>query len=306
MKQEAFGGRSELLKRIEQEISWGGVVSCMIESTSYCNAQCSFCENPNLTRTKCHMSRETFCKVLERLKEDNINPKLFFLHCCGEPLLDPELFYKIRTIKQNFKNSEVGFTTNFSIANQSIIENIFESGLDFVAISLNAVESEEYHRIMGLDYFSTIRNINMLLDEKEARKSKINITLSIVADEDEDEDEDVVKCFEEQWKNRDVKVRLMWRGDWVKSEYDKRTNIEDSLCDREMCDWLHKKICILSDGSYGMCCFDAEGIKNLNIYNTGIIEALQTEYRKEIRKRVLLENILPDMCKFCSYAKRKA
>lgn len=86
--------------------------------------------------------------------------------------MDPELFYKIQTIKKNFKNSEVGFTTNFSIANQLIIKNIFESGLDFVAISLNAVESEEYRRIMGLDYYSTIRNINMLLLEKKQENSK--------------------------------------------------------------------------------------------------------------------------------------
>lgn len=130
----------------------------------------------------------------------------------------------------------------------------------------------------------------------------MNVTLSIVADENED----IIKRFKEQWKDKDVKVRIMWRGDWVKSEYDKKPNVEDSLCDREMCGWLYNKICILSDGSYGMCCFDAEGSKNLNIYDTGIIAAMQTEYRKEIRKRVLLENILPDMCKFCSYAKRKA
>lgn len=302
MKQEAFGSRGEFLRKIEQEISLGEFASCMIESTSYCNAQCSFCENPNLTRTKCHMSRETFEKVLERLREDNINPRLFFLHCCGEPLLDPELFYKIGRIKESFKSSEVGYTTNFSIANQLIINNIFESGQDFIAISLNSVDSEEYHSIMGLEYYSTIRNINMLLDEKEARKSKINITLSIVADKNTD----AVERFQEYWKDRAVKVRIMRRGDWVKREYNKRPSVEDTQCYREMCGWLYNKICILSDGRYGMCCFDAEGSKALNIYDTGIIAAMQTEYRREIRKRFLLENELPDMCHSCSYAKEKA
>lgn len=282
---------------IEQNIKNGEFEVCMLEATNFCNARCTFCINPRMKRKKMHMSQEVFEKIIERLKEESISPKIFRLHCSGEPLLDPGLFEKMKVLKEEFPESEVGYTTNFSVATDEIIEKILAVKQDYITISLNAVEAKEYRSIMGLDYDKTISNIKKLLLRKEEMNSNIKIVLSAVADAD---GTDLIEAFKELWENENLSVRIMKKGEWVDGEKgEKRAELKRNY-NRNLCGFLHREICILSDGRYGVCCFDAEGnMGEMNIFNTGIIESFSE--KKSWRTPFYLGQALPPDCKACSF-----
>lgn len=282
----------------EQEIREGKIDICMLESTNFCNAKCTFCINPVMKRKKQHMTSEVFEKVIERLSKEKITPKIFRLHCSGEPLLDPQLFNKIEILKQKFPDSEVGYTTNFSIATDEIIDKILELKQDYITISLNAVDEKEYRSIMGLDFGQTISNVNRLIERKKELNGNIRIVLSAVVD---DQNEKLIEQFKDMWKDKDISVRIMKKGEWVSEEeqetgdkFEKREYVSD------FCHFLYKEICILSDGRYGLCCFDAEGKwEEVNIFNTSIIDSFK--YKRAWRESFYLGKGFPAECKKCSF-----
>lgn len=282
------------------------IVTCMIESTSLCNAQCIFCSNPTLKRARQHMRQEIFEKIIERLKEEHQYPKIFRLHLLGEPLLDPLLFEKIRRLKEEFPDSSIGYTSNFNCATKDMIHKIFEFGQDYLVISLNSTEPNEYKRLMNLNYNKTIQNIEYLLEEKAERKSTLNITVSIVASQ---EDKETISAFSKKWEDKGVSVRVMYEGKWLEKQEDFDVNLSarDNQLIRKYaengksCCMLTQELCFFSNGDYAFCCFDAEGAYPLgNVCNTSIKEI----YNSPVRRKTLvdlLDGYRLNMCKDCSF-----
>lgn len=284
---------------IENSISKRKIEACMLEATNCCNARCEFCANPVMHRKKMHMPQAVFDKTLERLLEEQISPEKFRLHFAGEPLLDPALFEKIKYLKELFPNSQVGYTTNFSIADAAVINKIIESGQDYITISLNAIEESEYQNIMGLDYQRTISNIEAFLLKRDMEKIDMKVTLSAVANETEDTAE-----FQKYWADRNVEVRVMRKGKWVGKNTlkDSKGNQSNKIYKVHTCGFLYNQICILSNGSYGICCFDAEGnMGGMNIWNTGIMESFNSTIKREMRKQIYEGSGLPIFCRECSF-----
>lgn len=290
------------LEEIHEKRKHLDIKSVMIEATNYCNAQCSFCSNPRLKRKKQHMSQDIFNLVVQRLCEAKIEPERFWLHCLGEPLLDPNLFEKVHILKNKFPNSWVGYTSNFSIASDTIIQNILNSGQDYIIISLNAIEPDEYKKIMGLDYEKTIRNIKRLIEEKSKCLSEIKITISFV---DTYKDQKMIDNFLKIWKDYDVEVRILREGEWI----------EDSIsyidCDetkkirhisRAVCGQLYEEICVLSNGDYALCCFDAEGaLDGASVYNMSIEEAVRIPKKINLCNAMLYLGKTNGICENCSF-----
>ena len=266
-----------------------------IETTSYCNARCEFCPNYSLKRTKNFMSDEVFSKIIERIKEEKINVSTFILHLNGEPLTDKKIFERIKYIRSEFaEDIKIRFTSNFSLANDQVIKEIFESGLDEITCSLNAINEKDYKDITGLDYKKTIENINKLLDYKKNENRKLDITFSIVKTPNNTRE---VERFKELYSDK-VKVRVMEVGNWVNAEA-KRENVKRSR--DEICPILYRTINILSNGDYALCCFDAEGIVGGNVMDMSIETAWKMEIFKRIRDRHIRYGKTNPECLECSY-----
>lgn len=72
-----------------------------IETTNSCNAECSFCPYTIMERKKKVMDDATFDLLVQRLKDEGIQPYAFSLNGTGEPLIDKKIFSRIRRLKQN-------------------------------------------------------------------------------------------------------------------------------------------------------------------------------------------------------------
>lgn len=272
------------------------IKACMIEATNYCNATCTFCANPTMQRKKMHMSSIVFEKIIERLHTEKQIPEWFWLHCLGEPLLDPDIFHKVRRLKEEFPDSKVGFTSNFSLVTPDIINSIFASGQDYIYISLNAINEADYDKIMHLNYQRTLDGIDSLLLEKYKRQSELQVVLSIVETPDNVQE---VNLFKENWSAR-ADVRIIKQGKWIglTEKVEKKNRRKRHL----VCNQLLEEICILSNGDYALCCFDGEGMVNLgNVMKQSITEMFLSKEKKMIINQFLFSDMEVPICAECSF-----
>ena len=268
-----------------------------IETSSFCNAKCSFCPNSTLKRKKCFMSDEIFDLIIKRIKDEKLKIERFILHLNGEPLTDKKLAQRIRTLKQEFPNSEVRFTTNICLATKENLTDVINAGLDEITVSLNSIDPKEYKKIMNLDFEQTIKNLDLLFTLKEQLNNKLKINISIVARQD---NAGMVEQFKKQY-SKIANIRIIKLGQWVDKE--KYMNCEDKNNEiHKPCNILYKTINILSNGDYALCCFDAEGIIGKNIKTTPLLKAYMSDPYKRIRNFQKRHGRINKECKNCSFS----
>lgn len=290
---------------IESHIQNIHIKSCMIETSSLCNARCTFCINKTMQRDRMNMPNKIFEQAVVRLREFNQYPEIFWMHCLGEPLIDSELYAKIRKLKNEFPDSHIGYASNFGLASEDHIRNILDCGQDFLIISLNTNDKIEYHKLMGLDYDKTVEKIEFLLREKARQHSALDLTISIVENEKNGCE---VQKFSEYWNSKKVKVRVLKEGKWVKKT--KRIDESNSggylghVLSGYVCQQLYQEICILSNGNYALCCFDGEGCMNLgNVMDTNLQEVFHNEERTKLIMSLMHGASGREICRECSFLK---
>ena len=268
----------------------------MIETSNICNARCEFCPNPTLEREKMIMTDEMFELIIRRIQAEKINVEKFILHLNGEPLTDNKLVQRIRKLKENFPEAPVWFTTNLSLANDKLLNELVCSGLDTITVSINSVDKEQYHKIMGLKLDKTLYNLHYLLETNNYHGNPINVRTSIV---DTGSDESLKK-FEDMFSGK-CGIRIIHLGQWIgkatPNKLGKNEKVKNSICDD-----LNKQICILSNGDYAICSFDAEGSVGKNVKKTAILDAFDSDVYKELRKLHVENGRKGTLCENCSFS----
>jgi MoaA/NifB/PqqE/SkfB family radical SAM enzyme len=100
-----------------------------LEPTTACNLGCPFCLRSSLSRSDEYLSFDAFCQIIDRTK-----CRYLTLHGWGEPLMNPALGEMIRYASGHGKS--VNFTTNASLIDTSMEDDILSSGLAAIAFSL--------------------------------------------------------------------------------------------------------------------------------------------------------------------------
>lgn len=151
----------------------------IIETTNFCNAKCIMCPHTSMKRSQKIMDDKTFNKIITQLETEKINPQAFILNGFGEPLIDPQIIDRIKIIKNKFPNSKVKFYSNLNLATKKIINGLVKSNLDEINISLNGYNSQNYQKVMKIDYLKTINNLKSLIKTKKENNSQLKIRLSM-------------------------------------------------------------------------------------------------------------------------------
>lgn len=290
--------RSLINKKVEKRILYlakNKKYKFMIETASICNAKCSFCIYQSSSRAKIIMSDDTFNLIVKRIKDEKITPTIFDLFLLGEPLIDPNLFKRITTLKNNFPESSVRITSNFALASPEIIEQIFSSGLDGINISLNAASSDSYKKIMGIDYDTTVQNINALIDMKNKKQSRLEIQISFVLCKENYKESNK---FRRLWKYKVNSLRFQRMHEWSGRKLigsDSKYSTNKYLYP---CNDLFERIPILSNGDYSLCCADSTGLTDININATPILDAFSSSAYNNLRQIHLNGKI--NNCSMCN------
>jgi MoaA/NifB/PqqE/SkfB family radical SAM enzyme len=269
----------------------------MIETSSICNARCTFCPNGSLSREKGIMTDEIFNLIISRIETEGITPSNFDLFLVGEPLIDKKIFDRIKLLKQHFPESQVRITSNFSLANSDIVHQLLNCGLDTINISLNSASLAGYRNIMGLDYAVTIDNIERLIKLRNEMNSRLKISLSMVLCKDNIGEEEK---FIKMWINKVDSLRLQRASEWggkVKGHERTRYNLNKFFFP---CNEIFERIPILSNGDFAICCQDPEGKVGLNIATNQILRAFNSLAFQSLRQSHLEGKVKDNpMCQKC-------
>ncbi len=116
-----------------------------IETTTYCNLRCSACYRTlhDYSGKNKHMSLDDF-----KFYVDNTpRASSLGLHGLGEPVLNPDLIRMIEYAKEKRKYANICFNTNAVAKPPEFYEELFASGLDELAISVDSLDPEEIEEL---------------------------------------------------------------------------------------------------------------------------------------------------------------
>lgn len=126
-----------------------------IEPTTRCNFKCAFCPRNHLEHGD--LDYNVFLQILEEYSD----VRYLQLYGEGEPLLYPKFFSMIKEAAK--KQIKISTITNGSLLYKNI-ENVLESGLYSVHVSLESTHPETFHKLRGGNLEQIFKGINMLIE----------------------------------------------------------------------------------------------------------------------------------------------
>ena len=133
-------------------------VCLYMETTNRCNLLCETCPRTFETlEPPADMSFDLFKSIVDQVP----NVRRVVLHGVGEPMLVKDLPRMIRYLKE--RNIYVLFNTNGTLLNPRQRQNMIDSGLDELRVSLDAAEADSFLKVRGKPFFDRIvRNVSEL------------------------------------------------------------------------------------------------------------------------------------------------
>ncbi|MCB8882752.1 SPASM domain-containing protein [Acidisoma cellulosilytica] len=126
-------------------------VCLYLEVTNRCNLLCETCPRTfEELEPPADMSWELFTKIVDQVP----NVARVVMHGVGEPMLVQNLPQMIRYLKD--RGTYVLFNTNGTLMQPKRFQELIDTGLDELRVSLDAADRESYARVRGKDFFNRI------------------------------------------------------------------------------------------------------------------------------------------------------
>lgn len=225
-----------------------------IETTNLCNAECVMCPHTRLSRNQGVMSESVFKKIIADCEAMNLNGTQLFLHKEGEPLLDLNIAQRIRYTKIKLGNGNVvGINTNAMLLTKEKSEEIIESGLDTIYISLDGICKESYEKIrVNLNYDIVVQNIRKFFEVKSKKKSSIKVIMQMLITDDIRNN---AKEFKRVWGEFPCEFYIKRMHSYLDGGHSSLTcNLLDAQV--KVCNDPFEILVVYKDGNIGLCCWD--------------------------------------------------
>jgi MoaA/NifB/PqqE/SkfB family radical SAM enzyme len=176
-----------------------------LQTQSFCNGRCIICPYSSIESKleQGFMEWSLFEKIVGELRSA---PQLSMVGFASqnEPLLDKRLFEWIKHIKSIYPDKSCMITTNGEQLDRFSAEEIKQSGVDRIVISLNAYSKEMYEKInVGLDFDKVMKNISNLLANRSLGP-KVELSFRLTKENSAE-----VRSAVRYWKARGVRTRVM-------------------------------------------------------------------------------------------------
>ena len=161
--------RTELQYRAGSVRVTGVPPAIFVDPACLCNLRCPLCfigrKLPG--RKRGLMTMETFRSIVDQVARDAL---VIHLYIRGEPLLNPQVFEMIAYAKA--AGLKTAMSTHFSVFQEDLADNLIDSGLDGLTLSIDGATPETYsHYRIGGDFERVMTNLGTLIARKRARKA---------------------------------------------------------------------------------------------------------------------------------------
>lgn len=149
-----------------------------LELTSKCNMVCEFCGFRK--RPMKNMEYNLFKEIIDQIVEDNLTQSVI-LAGGGEPLLYPKLASAVRYCKS--KHLHTSITTNGVLLTEEKYQELLDSGVDFVTLSLHNLSEDSFaYRNAKIDFKSYFKNMVDCVDYHVRRKAESGLQIILMYD----------------------------------------------------------------------------------------------------------------------------
>jgi radical SAM protein with 4Fe4S-binding SPASM domain len=282
--------------------SLGSPVIKLIEPTNACMMNCLMCPRKQMKRKVQYMDFELFKRIIDQAKwDDNL-----WIHNFGDPLLHPKIIDMIKYVAK--KGIKARISTNPNLLSEKMCNNLINSGLYELMISLDAIDDKTYKYIRGpnANYNTAVKNINRFLRLKKENKSKIKVTMAMVQMKANKYD---VEKYKEIWTKEGMdslsihKISILDASDAkiVEQGDDELFSKQFKHKENNFCAEPWIGMVVTASGKVVTCCLDYDEkyiVGDLNkeslkdIWNNGKMQLI----RKQVQKKILHQNPL---CKTC-------
>ncbi|QUH28972.1 radical SAM/SPASM domain-containing protein [Vallitalea guaymasensis] len=290
-----------------------------IEPSNLCNFKCVMCHHSSENYKKkagplLNMSNLCFNKIVEDLKQwGNSKLKVIKLYSMGEPLLNKNICKMVKKLKEENLSEVIEITTNGSLLNKQMSEELIQYGLDYLRISIYSVIKEKNEHITGSNITpSTIRhNVCELKQIRDKLKSVKPFIQAKIIDTYNDEEN---KIFIENYQDIvdevfiDKPMNSNFGEDVLKNLYGENSlevnkNIHELYYYKryKACRYPFDHLTVKSNGDVVVCCADwLRATKIGNVMENTLEEIWNGKKLYEFRK-MQLENkrYLNKSCKNC-------
>lgn len=260
------------------------------EMNDLCNQSCVMCpRNESLhpkvnytVNTKAIIKIETFKKIIDEGSQKGLQS--INLGAFAEPLIHKEVFDMVRYAH------EKGIIDTRLISNGLLLrkykEEIFDSKLRNLFISLDAFSKDKYEQIRGHGYEQIRENLIDFVEERNRRGSRLPIVRVSFVDMEinRDEKEDFINFWRDKVDMIDIQVYDDFNVD-INAPF----NLESKKKWDCFSPWA--RVAVLANGNILPCCsFFGINIPIGNVKDMTIEEAWNSKKMKEIRYGVLNDN----------------
>jgi len=280
-----------------------------LETTNYCNLNCSFCNRDEVIGALKHMPLFQFREMLEKIKHHPVREgKLMGM---GEPFLHPQFDEVCKLFKEYFPDAYLIVATNCQYRPRERFNNAMKY-IDNLYFSIDGyMESYERDRspakwprlIKFLDSFKdmdrhgckvvcnyvvnpdNVQDIQTIHDKIVVPYGLEELRLNIAQNWSEDKSmpggytRDQINYLSENWKDN-IKGKSEW--DW------------------EDCFWVKEGLYTTVEGNVKMCCLNTGAKPFGNMFETDLEEIRNSEDYQNVKMGCLTNNPTSH-CKNCSY-----
>ena len=285
-----------------------------LETTNYCNLECSFCNRNEVIGALRHMPIVKFREMMENIKHQPIEEaKLMGM---GEPMLHPKFDEVVMIFKEYFPNAKLIVATNcqYNIGEGRPLRERFQRALQYIDVLYYSIDGwgKSYERDRSPAKWEKL--LTFLEDFKNMERKGCRVVCNYVVNPQNVEDiqkvsdgivdkyglEELRLNIAQDWSadkslpggytNKQLKYLKSW-GDNVKGK---------AVWNFEDCFWVEEGLYTTVEGNVKMCCMNTGAKPFGNIFSQDLEEIRQSEDYQNVKKGCNTNNPTSH-CKNCSY-----
>ena len=290
-----------------------------LETTNYCNLDCSFCNRTEVIGDLQHMPLYKWEKLLEGIKHHPIEEaKLMGM---GEPMLHPHFDHICRMFKETFPKAKLVVATNcqYNIKEGLEFRRKFQECMKYIDLLYFSIDGwgESYERDRSPAKWSKL--IKFLKDFETIDRHDCDVTVNYVVNAYNVDDIEKVDNLRKENKLGVLRLNIaqIWdenakmSDDLATSGYtmEQLNYLRDtwgknimgkSKWDFPDCFWVQNGLYTTVEGDVKMCCLNTGTEPFGNLFENSIDEIRLTEGYQEVKMGCESNNPSPH-CKNCSY-----
>lgn len=160
-------------------------IDLRLDLDTRCNLRCHYCDNSSLDpKTKVSFPLEQFESVFQYAEK---NCWSMFLSCAGEPLMNAKFSEVMEILRRTVKTPDVSMVTNALALNEAHRNQILNSPIDRLFISMDSLDPEIYTKWCGISveqFQRVVANIEAFAEARLNNKRRPHLIVTAIAMKD--------------------------------------------------------------------------------------------------------------------------